>query len=54
MTLESLDLREIEAAVEAILFAAGEPLQIERICLALDLDRPTAEQVLKARRSLCL
>ena len=47
MTLESLDLREIEAAVEAILFAAGEPLQIERICLALDLDRPTAEQVLQ-------
>ena len=47
MTLESLDLREIEAAVEAILFASGEPLQIERICLALDLDRPTAEQVLQ-------
>ncbi len=47
MTLESLDLREVEAAVEAILFAAGEPLPIERICLALDLDRPTAEQVLQ-------
>ena len=47
MTLESLDLHEVEAAVEAILFAAGEPLQIERICLALDLDRPTAEQVLQ-------
>ena len=47
MTLESLDLREVEAAVEAILFAAGEPLPTERICLALDLDRPTAEQVLQ-------
>ena len=47
MSLESLDLREVEAAVEAILFAAGEPLPIERICLALDLDRPTAEQVLQ-------
>ena len=47
MILESLDLREVEAAVEAILFAAGEPLPIERICLALDLDRPTAEQVLQ-------
>ena len=47
MTLESLDLREVEAAVEEILFAAGEPLPIERICLALDLDRPTAEQVLQ-------
>ena len=47
MTLESLDLHEVEAAVEAILFAAGEPLPIERICLALDLDRSTAEQVLQ-------
>ena len=47
MTLESLDLHEVEAAVEAILFAAGEPLPIDRICLALDLDRPTAEQVLQ-------
>ena len=47
MTLESLDLHEVEAAVEAILFAAGEQLPIERICLALDLDRPTAEQVLQ-------
>ena len=42
MSLESLDLHEVEAAMEAILFASGEPLPIERICLALDLDRPTA------------
>ncbi len=47
MSLESLDLREVEAAMEAILFASGEPLPIERICLALDLDRPTAEQILQ-------
>ena len=47
MSLGSLDLREAEAAVEAILFASGEPLGIDRICLALDLDRPTAEQVLQ-------
>ena len=47
MSLESLDLREAEAAVEAILFASGEPLAVDRICLALDLDRPTAEQVLQ-------
>ena len=33
--------------MEAILFASGEPLPIERICLALDLDRPTAEQILQ-------
>ncbi len=47
MSLESLDLHEVEAAMEAILFASGEPLPIERICLALDLDRPTAEQILQ-------
>ena len=29
------------------MFASGEPLPIDRICLALDLDRPTAEQVLQ-------
>ena len=46
-SLESLDLREVESAIEGILFASGEPLPIDRICLALDLDRPTAEQVLQ-------
>lgn len=47
MSLESLDLREVEAAMEGILFASGEPLGVDRICIALDLDRPTAEQVLQ-------
>ena len=47
MSLESLDLREVESAIEGFLFASGEPLAIDRICLALDLDRPTAEQVLQ-------
>lgn len=47
MSLESIDLRELEAAMEAILFASGEPLALERICVALELDRPTAEQVLQ-------
>ena len=42
-----MDLREVESAIEGILFASGEPLPIDRICLALDLDRPTAEQVLQ-------
>ena len=47
MSLESLDIKELEAAVEGILFASGEPVHIERICIALELDRPTAEQVLQ-------
>lgn len=45
--MENQELREIESAIEGILFASGEPVQIDRICLALDLDRPTAEQILQ-------
>lgn len=37
----------MEAAMEGILFASGEPVNIDRICLALELDRPTAEQLLQ-------
>ena len=42
-----MDLRELEAAIEGILFASGEPVDIERICIALDLDKETAEQLLQ-------
>jgi segregation and condensation protein B len=45
--LAALDFHELESAIEAILFASGEPVQIERICVALDLDRETAEQILR-------
>ena len=45
--METMDLRELEAAVEGILFASGEPVGVERICLALELDRETAEMLLK-------
>lgn len=40
-------MSEIESAVEAILFASGEPVQEERICVALELDRPTAQDILR-------
>ena len=40
-------MKEIESAIEGILFASGEPVSIERICMATELDRPTAEQVLR-------
>lgn len=45
--MESMEMKEIEAAVESILFASGEPVQTDRICVPLDLDRATAEQVLQ-------
>lgn len=35
----------MEAALEAILFAAGEPVAVERICLTLDLDKATVEAI---------
>ena len=37
----------MEAAVEGILFASGEPVHIDRICLALDIDRLSAQQLLQ-------
>ena len=43
----ALDRKEIESAMEGILFASGEPVDIRRICVALDLDRQTAEQILR-------
>lgn len=42
-----MEMREVESAIEGILFASGEPVQVDRICVALDLDRPTVEQVLQ-------
>ena len=45
--MEILEMKEIEAALEGILFASGEPVHIDRICLALELDRATAELVLQ-------
>ena len=45
--MADMDIREIESAVEGILFASGEPVQVDRICVALEIDRPTAERVLQ-------
>ena len=43
----NVDMKEIASALEAILFAAGEPVDVKRLCLALELDQPTAEAVLR-------
>lgn len=45
MTLET---NELQSAVEAILFASGEAVHIDRICLALDLDKPSALELLRS------
>ena len=45
--METMEMREIEAAIEGILFASGEPIHVDRICMAMEMDRPTVEQVLQ-------
>ena len=43
----TLEMKELEAAAEGVLFAAGEPVHIERLCLALELDRLSVEEILR-------
>lgn len=45
--MDTLEMKDIESAIEGILFASGEPVGIERICMALELDRATVELVLQ-------
>ena len=40
-----MELKEMEAALEAILFAAGEPVDVDRICLTLEMDKETVTAV---------
>lgn len=42
-----MERKEIESAVEAILFASGEPVSVKRLCAALELARPAVERALK-------
>ena len=45
--MEHMEMKEIESVIEGILFASGEPIHVDRICMALEMDRPTVEQVLQ-------
>ena len=45
--MDTLEMREVEAAIEGILFASGEPVNVERICVAMNMDRATVELVLQ-------
>ena len=40
-----MELKELEAALEGVLFAAGEPVGVERLCLGLEVDRATMDAV---------
>ena len=36
--MDTLEMKEVEAAIEGILFASGEPVAVDRICMAMDMD----------------
>lgn len=40
-----MELKELESAIEGILFAAGDPVPTERICVTLGQDRDTVDSV---------
>lgn len=40
-----MERKELESAIEGILFAAGEPVGADRLCMTLDIDRETADAV---------
>lgn len=45
-----MERKEIESAVEAILFASGDPVPVKRLCGALGLARPAVERALRDLR----
>ena len=48
-----MELKETEAAIEGILFAAGEQVGVERLCLALDSDRATVDAICQRLSDRC-
>jgi segregation and condensation protein B len=42
-----LEIKKLQGAVEAILFASGDPVSIEKIAQALNLDKPTTTKILQ-------
>ena len=44
---KNLEMKEIESAMEGILFASGEPVDVGRLAFALELDRATTEQLMQ-------
>ncbi len=40
-----MELKEMQSAIEGILFAAGDPVGVERLCMTLEADRATVDAV---------
>lgn len=47
MVAVGLEVKEAKAAIQAILFASGEPISAERIAATLELDKLTVSKLLK-------
>ncbi len=42
-----MEIKKLRGAIEAILFASGDPVSVDRITEALELDKPTAIKILQ-------
>lgn len=42
-----MEIREIQAIIEAVLFAAGDPVEIERLADIVDVDKKSLREILK-------
>jgi len=42
-----LEIKRLQGAIEAVLFASGDPVSIDRISEALELDKPTTSKILQ-------
>lgn len=42
-----MEIKDIECAIEGILFASGEPVSLSRLASTFDIDLPTLEQILR-------
>jgi len=40
-----MELKELEGAIEGILFASGDPVPVDRICFVLEQDKDTVDSV---------
>lgn len=42
-----MEIRKLQGAIEAILFASGDPVSVDRIAEVLELDKPTVGKILQ-------
>ena len=42
-----MEIREIQSIIEAVLFAAGDPVELERLADIVDVDKRSLREILK-------